>query len=100
MRRLILATFVLFSVYQAVDSRLLCTPYFCNDYGIKCTENLVCSDSEILVPKGSPCGCCDDCYRNLNEGEICRLLFLDGLLFTGKCVDGLECNGEGKCAKV
>ncbi|XP_028135758.1 uncharacterized protein LOC114330569 [Diabrotica virgifera virgifera] len=102
MRSLILATIVLFAVYQTVDADglIACHPNFCNDSHGKCTENLVCSDSEILVPKGSLCGCCDDCYRKLNEGEACRSRFFGGGPFRGKCVDGLECNAEGKCAKV
>uniref|UniRef100_A0A6P7H2R9 Uncharacterized protein LOC114349524 n=1 Tax=Diabrotica virgifera virgifera TaxID=50390 RepID=A0A6P7H2R9_DIAVI len=110
MKRLIVATIVFFAIYQAVDG-IICK---CDRY--KCEENLVCKDSEILVKQGSLCGCCDDCYKKLYEGDNCSwATYSSNEDSTNKgsprhlgpheplkikCVDGLICNGEGKCAKV
>uniref|UniRef100_A0A6P7FS08 Uncharacterized protein LOC114330572 isoform X2 n=1 Tax=Diabrotica virgifera virgifera TaxID=50390 RepID=A0A6P7FS08_DIAVI len=99
MKNLILATIVFYVVYQAVHGMLLCR---CDK--VKCdNENLVCSDSEVLVKNGSYCRCCDDCYKKIYEGEICacteKCWGITRYPLPVKCVDGLECI-EGKCTKV
>uniref|UniRef100_A0A6P7F493 Uncharacterized protein LOC114325755 n=1 Tax=Diabrotica virgifera virgifera TaxID=50390 RepID=A0A6P7F493_DIAVI len=102
MKSLALVTIVFFAVYQAVssDGPLCENPDTCANQ--KCTENLVCSDSQILVQNGGICGCCDDCYLKLYEGQACTKS--SPLAFgrknpKEKCADGLVCK-QGKCAKL
>uniref|UniRef100_A0A6P7F2F5 Uncharacterized protein LOC114324157 n=1 Tax=Diabrotica virgifera virgifera TaxID=50390 RepID=A0A6P7F2F5_DIAVI len=92
MKSLIVVTIVLFAVYQAVDG-VTC---FRRCDNVKCdNENLVCSDSEILVKNGSPCSCCDDCHRKIYEGTPCLPHFW-GVPLRAKCVDGLICQHDEK----
>uniref|UniRef100_A0A6P7FLB8 Uncharacterized protein LOC114330572 isoform X1 n=1 Tax=Diabrotica virgifera virgifera TaxID=50390 RepID=A0A6P7FLB8_DIAVI len=93
MKNLILATIVFYVVYQAVHGMLLCR---CDK--VKCdNENLVCSDSEVLVKNGSYCRCCDDCYKKIYEGDTCTPPFR-GVPFKARCVDGLKCDLRQKNA--
>ncbi|CAG9826313.1 unnamed protein product [Diabrotica balteata] len=97
MKNIVLATIVLFAVYQSVDG-IVCNHIYCSIF--KCEESVVCNEFEILVEKASFCGCCDACYEKLYQGQSCKRGILTVVFpSTQKCVNGLECSSEGKCDK-
>ncbi|CAG9864233.1 unnamed protein product [Phyllotreta striolata] len=89
----IVFTLLISCIFVNVTSFFVCTPNYCT--GVQC-EEANCNSTQILVPKGSFCGCCPECYRKLNKGDTCNSPFI-GVPFRGICADGLICGPNNKC---
>ncbi|XP_071036060.1 uncharacterized protein [Parasteatoda tepidariorum] len=83
---------VLITVVNAIACGNYCATHKC--------PKLQCKKGQIVMKRGSFCGCCNTCYTVLKEGQSCSTLhFRGGPPPTSGCDKGLECDPEtNKCA--
>lgn len=68
----------------------LCTPDYCSNVTCKPIKASEC-DGEV-EPKASDCGCCDQCVKQIDEGDVCFSFTKYGLRKWAECKKGLKCN--------
>ncbi|XP_075527316.1 uncharacterized protein LOC142559625 [Dermacentor variabilis] len=76
----------------------LCPPNYCDNVTCTPIKSSEC-DGKVEV-RASDCGCCEQCVKQLNEGDVCFDLTVYGLRKWGECKRGLKCNRAlSKCER-
>lgn len=77
----------------------LCPPDFCANVTCKPIKAKDCDGK--VEPRASDCGCCEQCVKQLNEGDICFDFTMYGLAKWAECKEGLKCyNKRSKCVRI
>ncbi|GFT94501.1 uncharacterized protein NPIL_273591, partial [Nephila pilipes] len=90
---------LLVSVGIAISDAFVCRRNYCDNV---CCKPVKCKENQILVKKGSTCGCCDMCRTIIYEGEYCPPFFRGGSPPSSQCEEGTTCKNtdEGrKCVR-
>uniref|UniRef100_A0A482Z8U4 U6-Hypotoxin-Hsp1a_1 n=1 Tax=Hypochilus sp. SGP-2016 TaxID=1905178 RepID=A0A482Z8U4_9ARAC len=90
----ILAALCLLVACATVVTAIVCEEDFCDK--VKCEDLSLCEKKNggLIRTKGSYCGCCDICVRQLREGDSCNPEdeLLLGIIAGAECARGLICD--------